>query len=181
MNPLLVVIFLVLLIPENSSYDPHELSVAHKDQLVDNHSPRPVTEDPPAMAHCAITSKPLTDWASGFLTGNGNMGVIMCGDPYSDTLIINSKLYLPTGSKEVMPDLSIFKDEFRNAGLAAGKDGPATVHNLMLEKSGQVLVNTDPFHPAFFLRARYEEEIQCVHKLQDDRRLQDRRTKCPLV
>jgi alpha-L-fucosidase 2 len=109
-------------------------------------------EDPSAMEHCAITTRPLPGWTSGFLTGNGNMGVIMCGNQYSDTLIINSKLYLPTGSKEVMPDLSSYKDEFRKAGLAAGKDGPATVHNLMLEKSGQVLVNTDPFHPAFFLR-----------------------------
>ena len=103
-------------------------------------------------AHCAVSTKPLKDWTSGFLTGNGNMGVMMKGEPYDETLAINGKLYLPTGAKEIMPDLSAYKDEFKLAGLAAGKDGPATVHNLMLAKSGQVLVNTDPLHPACFLR-----------------------------
>jgi hypothetical protein len=39
---------------------------------------------------CAASSKPLHDWKSGFLTGNGNMGVIMPGEPYPETLIINA-------------------------------------------------------------------------------------------
>jgi alpha-L-fucosidase 2 len=101
---------------------------------------------------CAVSTRPLTNWASGFLTGNGNMGVIMAGDPYNETLVINGKLYLPTGAKEVLPNLAAFKDEFKKAGLAAGKDGPATVHKLVAEKSGQNLVHTDAFHPACLLQ-----------------------------
>ncbi|WP_197231307.1 glycosyl hydrolase family 95 catalytic domain-containing protein [Novipirellula artificiosorum] len=106
----------------------------------------------PAAAHCAVSTQPLPDWTSSFLTGNGNMGVIMSGDPYEEKLVVNGKLYLPLGSKEILPDLSDFKNEFKKAGLAAGKDGPATVHKLMLEKTDHKLINTDPFHPAFQLR-----------------------------
>jgi len=108
--------------------------------------------DAPDIAHSAVSTTPLKDWPSGFLTGNGNMGVIMCGNPWDESLVITGKLYLPTGSREIMPDLSAYRDEFKQAGLAAGKDGPARVHDLMLAKSGQVLVNTDPLHPAFFLQ-----------------------------
>jgi len=100
----------------------------------------------------AVSSRPLKDWKSGFLTGNGNMGVIMQGEPYDEKLVVNGKIYLPMGSDEVMPDLSIYKVEFKKAGLAAGKDGPKIVHHLMVEKSGHKLIATDPFHPAFFLR-----------------------------
>ena len=114
----------------------------------------------PDMAHSAVSTTPLKDWHSGFLTGNGNMGVIMCGNPWDESLVITGKLYLPTGSKEIMPDLSAFRDEFKQAGLAAGKDGPARVHNLMLEKSRQVLVNTDPLHPAFFLQMSMKEQSE---------------------
>lgn len=152
MNTLTIIMFLALLVRGTVTFNPFDISGLQNEQAIFRSNPVTVSEDPSAIEHCAITTKPLADWASGFLTGNGNMGVIMCGEPYNETLIINSKLYLPTGSKEVMPDLSIFKEEFRNAGLASGKAGPATVHKLMLEKSGQVLVNTDPFHPAFFLR-----------------------------
>lgn len=68
------------------------------------------------------------------------------------TVVMFLTLLVPSTLTFDRIDLSAFKDEFKKAGLAAGKDGPATVHNLMLAKTGQVLVNTDPFHPAFFLR-----------------------------
>ncbi|MEI7900671.1 MAG: glycoside hydrolase N-terminal domain-containing protein [bacterium] len=103
-------------------------------------------------AHSATSTQPAKKWEAGFLTGNGNMGVIMHGEPYAETLIVNGKLYLPIGAKEIMPDLSAWKDEFKKAGLAAGANGPSAVHRLMLAKSGQVLVNTDPLHPAFFFK-----------------------------
>ena len=106
----------------------------------------------PSATHEAVSTKPFQNWPSGFLTGNGNLGVIMCGKPYAEELVVTGKFYLPMGAREIMPDLSAFKDEFKKAGLAANGNGPAIVHNLMLQKSGQVLVNTDPLHPAFFLK-----------------------------
>lgn len=158
MKTISIVIFLTLL-PTGKLTDKHpDLCGPGNKNASDSLNPAPDKEDPLAMDHCALTTRPLAEWASGFLTGNGNMGVIMRGDPYNDTLIINSKIYLPVGSKEIMPDLSPFKDEFRKAGLAAGKNGPETVHNLMLKKSGQVLVNTDPFHPAFFLQLKMKNK-----------------------
>ena len=116
--------------------------------------------DIPDIEHSAVSSVPLKDWTSGFLTGNGNMGVIMCGNPWDESLVVTGKLYLPMGSKEILPDLSGFRDEFKQAGLAAGKDGPARVHQLMLEKCGHVLVNTDPLHPACFLQLKMKEKSE---------------------
>jgi hypothetical protein len=110
------------------------------------------------MAHSAVSTRPIADWTAGFLTGNGNIGVIMGGDPYAEKLVINGKLYLPQGSREILPNLSAFKDEFKRAGLAAGKDGPDVVHKLIVEKSGQQIIHTDPNHPAFLLRLAMKGE-----------------------
>jgi alpha-L-fucosidase 2 len=145
-------LILTIFLPGPLTYAPGNHCGSVENQIIDNPLPLPVKGEQADIEHSAVTTKPLTEWTSGFLTGNGNMGVIMRGNPYNETLIINGKLYLPAGSKEVLPDLSPFKDEFRKAGLAAGMNGPDTVHKLMLAKTGHVLVNTDPFHPAFFLR-----------------------------
>jgi hypothetical protein len=114
------------------------------------------------IAHCAVSTKPLTNWTSAFLTGNGNMGVIMAGEPYNETLIINGKFFLPTGGKEVVPDLAALKDEFKKAGLAAGKDGPATIHKLIAEKCEEAVVHTDAFHPACVLRLAMKSALGSV-------------------
>lgn len=105
------------------------------------------------MRDCAISTVPQTNrWECGFLTGNGNIGAIIPGNPYNESIVVCGKLYLPTGVKEIVPDLSSFKEAFKKAGLEAGIKGPATVHNLMVEKSGLALVNTDPLHPACLLK-----------------------------
>ena len=105
-----------------------------------------------SLRDCAVSSVPLTNrWEYGFLTGNGNVGVIMPGNPGNEKLIVCGKLYLPTGVRELVPDLAAYKDEFKKAGLEAGVNGPATVHRLMVEKSKHVLVNTDPLHPVCML------------------------------
>jgi hypothetical protein len=88
------------------------------------------------MRDCAISTVPQTNrWECGFLTGNGNVGAIIPGSPYNESIVVCGKLYLPTGVKEIVPDLSAFKDEFKKAGLEAGIKGPAKVHSLMVEKS----------------------------------------------
>lgn len=101
---------------------------------------------------CAVSSVPLTNaWEYGFLTGNGNVGVIMPGSPGNENLVVCGKFYLPTGAREIVPDLAAYKDEFKKEGLEAGVNGPAAVHRLMVEKSKHVLVKTDPLHPACIL------------------------------
>jgi hypothetical protein len=129
------------------------------------------------MAHCAVSTWPLTQqWTTGFLSGNGNMGIIMGGNPHQETLIVNGKLYLPQGSKEIVPDLSAFKDEFKKAGLAAGANGPLAVHSPMLKKSGHDIINTDPFHPACLLNLTPKTAPGADSKYRNYRMREDFRT-----
>jgi len=101
----------------------------------------------------ATTTIPATRWEECMLTGNGRMGAMVYGRPYDETVVVNHcKLYLPLGSREIVHDLADSMPALKKAGLEAGKDGPAVVHRMMLEETGQKIVNTDPFHPAFMLR-----------------------------
>jgi len=101
----------------------------------------------------ATATQPASRWEECMLTGNGRMGAMVFGRPYDETAVINHcKLYLPRGSREIVHDLATAMPELKKAGIAAGKDGPAAVHRLMLEKTGQKIIHTDPFHPGFMLR-----------------------------
>lgn len=100
-----------------------------------------------------VASRPALRWEECMLTGNGRMGAMVFGRRNDETVVVNHcKLYLPRGSREIVQDLAAAMPGLKQAGLAAGKDGPAVVHRMMLEKTGQKIIHTDPFHPAFMLR-----------------------------
>ena len=107
----------------------------------------------------ASATRPATRWEEAFLTGNGRMGVMMFGNPYDETVVLNHcRLYLPLGSREIVPDLAPFFHEIKASALKAGKDGPAVAHRLMTQQAGaqglRGTTPTDPFHPAFILRLK---------------------------
>jgi len=109
----------------------------------------------------ATTTTPASRWEECMLTGNGQMGAMVHGRPYDETVVVNHcRLYLPQGSREIVHDLADSMPEFRKAGLEAGRNGPAVVHQMMRAKTGQKIVNTDPFHPAFMLRIVMKETSQ---------------------
>lgn len=96
---------------------------------------------------------PAKSWTEAFLSGNGLMGVMMFGEPYNETVVLNHcKLYLPVGSREIVHDLAGSMQGFKTAGLKAGMNGPAVVHKMMLEETAQNIIGTDPFHPACMLK-----------------------------
>ena len=100
----------------------------------------------------AITTQPAQRWEEAMLTGNGVMGGMMFGKPENEEIIINHcELFLTLGTKEFVKDLSTSMPEIKKAALDAGRDGPAVVHKMMREISGQKISWTDPFHPAFSL------------------------------
>jgi hypothetical protein len=75
----------------------------------------------------ATVTKPAQKWEEALLGGNGTMGVMMYGEPYLETLILNHhECYLSIGNKRIVEDLA--KYEFEKAGLAAGRKGPDVVH-----------------------------------------------------
>lgn len=117
----------------------------------------------------ATTTQPARDWTSAMLTGNGSMGGIMFGNPYDETIIINhNKLYLPLGSREIVPALAGDMPGLKKAGLEAGINGPAVVHQKILDKTGHKLVNTDPFHPAFFLKLSMKPDSVTNYRLTEN-------------
>ena len=97
--------------------------------------------------------QPGKSWEWGFVSGNGSMGSLIYGDPGKETLIATHiRLWLPLGTREIVPDIGKDLPEVRRRieerGYGAG-DG------LMQEKAHAQgwpgLTWTDPFHPAFFL------------------------------
>lgn len=107
----------------------------------------------------AVCTTPAKQWEGALLTGNGRMGVMMFGEPYAETLVLNHcRLYLPRGSREIVPDLSPFFKTIKAEALKAGVDGPKVAHQLMCEKADEQGLRgttpTDPFHPAFMLHLK---------------------------
>jgi hypothetical protein len=47
------------------------------------------------------STQPAKKWEEAFLSGNGTMGVMMFGEPYRETVVLNHhKLYLPLGRRK---------------------------------------------------------------------------------
>lgn len=60
------------------------------------------------------TDKPASIWQEGMLTGNGIMGAIMFGNPICEEIVFtHNELYLPLGTKEIVPDLRTCFDELK--------------------------------------------------------------------
>ena len=121
--------------------------------------PTPVTPiaDTAALMprHGTVSIAPAGTWEESLATGNGIMGALLAGDPLQDTLIAtHCKLWLPLGSREVVPDVGAFLPELRR--IIAAK-GYGEAQKFFEDKARQQgwdgkLVWTDPFHPGFFLK-----------------------------
>ncbi|MEI7911352.1 MAG: glycoside hydrolase N-terminal domain-containing protein [Verrucomicrobiota bacterium] len=112
--------------------------------------------DPAALMprHGTVSSAPATKWEDGLAAGNGTMGALLYGDARHDTLLVDHcKLWLPAGSREVLPNGSEFLPEMRRI---IGENGYDTGQKYFLKKAEESgwsgkLVWTDAFHPGFFL------------------------------
>ena len=105
--------------------------------------------------HGTVSIAPATKWEDSLASGNGIMGALLAGDPGSDTLIVNHcKLWLPLGSREIVPDVGNVLPELRRI---IGEKGYPAGHDFFLQKAKEQgwdgkLVWTDPFHPGFLLK-----------------------------
>ena len=104
--------------------------------------------------HGTVSTAAATKWEDSLASGNGIMGALLAGNPVKDTLIVNHcKLWLPLGSREIVPDVGAFLPEMRRI---IGEKGYGAGHQFFLEKAKEQgwdgnLVWTDPFHPGFLL------------------------------
>ena len=103
----------------------------------------------------AVCTVPASRWEDALLSGNGRMGVMMFGRPADETIVVNHwRLWMPQGSREIVPDLGKLLPEIKDKGL---KEGPGAVHGFMSAKAreqGFKFVQTDPYHPAFLLNLK---------------------------
>ena len=100
------------------------------------------------------STEPAKSWERAFVTGNGRMGAMVYGRPDHETIVANHcRLFLPLGSREIVPDVAKFLPEVRQLIREKGY-GPA--YNFMLAKAKEQgfpgLIWTDPFHPGFELK-----------------------------
>jgi hypothetical protein len=64
--------------------------------------------------HATVSLYPAKRWEDSLATGNGRMGALLSGDPLHETLIVNHcKMWLPLGSREVVPDVGKYLPEMR--------------------------------------------------------------------
>ncbi len=115
----------------------------------------PITNPASLMPrHGTVMLQPSKNWEGGLAAGNGTLGAMLYGNPEKDTLLVNhSKLWLPTGSREVLPNGGNFLTEMRRI---IGEKGYGEGQKFFLEKAkeggwGGELVWTDAFHPGFFV------------------------------
>ncbi len=102
------------------------------------------------------SEQPAKTWEQSLITGNGTMGVLVMGNPISDTLILShARLYMPL--QEPLPPVNSGSrlDTIRKM-MFAGKYGEASQYVVDLSHSegwdGKRW--TDPFVPAFDVRIR---------------------------
>jgi len=104
-----------------------------------------------------------TEWAKtwqwSFVSGNGTMGAMVFGDPINETIVANhARLFLPLGSREVLPDMGKYLPEVRKIIAEKGYgEADAFMGAKAKEQGYPGLQWTDPFHPGFFMHVQMPE------------------------
>ncbi|KUL40301.1 glycosyl hydrolase family 95 catalytic domain-containing protein [Streptomyces regalis] len=93
---------------------------------------------------------PAARWEDAYLSGNGRHGVMVCGDPNADRVIVNHHtLVRPNGSEHARPPaLAAELPQLQDRLLA----GDVTAAERFTD--GRELQWVQPFHPAFQIRLR---------------------------
>ena len=109
-------------------------------------------------ARGSFSLEPAKAWEFAFVSGNGRMGAMVFGDPTNETVIANHcRLFLPLGSREIVPDLAKYVPELRKV---IREQGYEKAMDYFLAKAGEQgfpgIIATDPFHPGLFVNVRQE-------------------------
>lgn len=119
--------------------------------------PRMVAEHP-CPERGTWSEHPATRWEDAMVSGNGRMGVMVFGDPEEETIVANHcRLFLPLGSREIVPDLAGLLPELREV-IGDREDYRGGMDFLLAEAREQGfpgIVYTDPFHPGMFVHVRH--------------------------
>ena len=122
--------------------------------------------------HGTVSVSPAKRWEDALVAGNGIMGALLYGDPRHDTLIANHcKLWLPRGSREVVPSVGDRLPELRKVIGESGYTAGQEFFCRNAEENGWdgSLIWTDAYHPGFFLKI----EQQLTGDVRDYARVED--------
>jgi hypothetical protein len=111
------------------------------------------------------SENPAQTWEQSLLTGNGTMGVLVMGQPLSDTLILShAKLYMPLHEPLPPVNSGAKLDTIRQL-MFAGKYGEASqyVVDLSHREGWRGKRWTDPFVPAFDVRIKMVGDTLVSH------------------
>ncbi|MFG1674534.1 glycoside hydrolase N-terminal domain-containing protein [Micromonospora sp. NPDC049282] len=100
------------------------------------------------VAHRIHDTAPAADWTDAFLTGNGELGLMVPGHPHAERIVVNHhRLVLPNGSRSARaPELADRLPQIRALVLAGRR-----VEAARLLTGGRGLTWTQSFHPGFAL------------------------------
>ncbi|WP_431874634.1 glycosyl hydrolase family 95 catalytic domain-containing protein [Micromonospora marina] len=99
-------------------------------------------------AHRVHDTAPADDWTDAFLTGNGELGLMVHGRPHAERIVVNHhRLVLPNGTRDARaPELAARMPHIR-ALVLAGRRAEAA----RLLTGGRELEWTQSFHPGYAL------------------------------
>ena len=95
-------------------------------------------------------------WEFGMVSGNGKQGVVVLGDPISETIIGNHiSLYLPYGNDYQIPDMASYLETFREIIKTEGYDiANERYYEEAVRRGYAGLQMSDPSHPGFHLNIK---------------------------
>ncbi len=96
--------------------------------------------------HGIHDTAPAARWEDAFVSGNGEIGVLVAGDPAAERLIVNHhRLVLPNGTRDMSPPAVAHRlDEVRDLVFAGEAEAGQRAFS-----DGRRLAWTQPFHPGF--------------------------------
>jgi hypothetical protein len=107
-----------------------------------------VSADDAGPRHDIHDTAPAARWEDGFLSGNGEYGLIALGDPRAERLIVNHhRFVLPNGTRDMAPPAVAHRlEDVRDLVLAGAANAAQRAFS-----DGRRLAWTQAFHPGFVI------------------------------
>lgn len=98
-----------------------------------------------------FSNKQASKWEESLVSGNGNMGVMVEGNPYNENIVVNhAQIFLPINDIKMPPSQGKHLDTIRNMMLDGKyKEASQFVVDLANSEGYKVKHATDPYIPAF--------------------------------
>jgi hypothetical protein len=106
-----------------------------------------------------VSSEPAVNWQHGLLTGNGELGAIVPGNPFDETISVShAELFLPNPVGEHYVDMASHLAEMRKLCLEGNYTAAAALISQTRKEAGYV-DSRDPFIGAFALKVKQPSDL----------------------